>query len=169
MKIGELAARSGLSVHTIRYYERIALLPAAQRDGAGQRNYDAQALVWIGFLRRLRNTAMPIRDMLRYAELRARGSATGAERSALLQQHRERVRAQLAQWQDCLSALDDKIAGYCSPAANHTTPGTPTHDKHDSTNDRTATASARPGAATPGAGGKRRNPARTRAPRAGGD
>ena len=54
MKIGELAKRSGLSAHTIRYYERIGLLPYADRDRSGQRDYDASILTWIDLLGRLK-------------------------------------------------------------------------------------------------------------------
>ncbi|CAN7661148.1 MerR family transcriptional regulator [Pararhizobium sp. LjRoot255] len=112
MKIGELAKRSGLSAHTIRYYERIGLLPHADRDQSGQRDYDASILIWIEFLDRLKTTGMPIRGMLRYAALRERGVGTEAERSALLEQHRERVRAHVTELQACLLVLDTKIAGY---------------------------------------------------------
>jgi DNA-binding transcriptional MerR regulator len=52
MKIGELAKRSELSAHTIRYYERIGLLPYADRDRSGQHDYDASILIWIKFLHR---------------------------------------------------------------------------------------------------------------------
>ena len=112
MKIGALAKRSGLSAHTIRYYERIGLLPHADRNRSGQRDYDASILTWIEFLGRLKTTGMPIREMLRYAALRERGVGTEAERRALLEQHRERVRAQVARLQACLLVLDTKIAGY---------------------------------------------------------
>ena len=112
MKIGQLARRSGLSAHTIRFYERIGLLPRADRDGSGQRDYDVSILIWIEFLRRLKTTGMPIREMLRYAALRERGPATGAERRALLEAHRETVRAHVAELQACLLVLDSKIGGY---------------------------------------------------------
>ncbi|CCD90295.1 putative transcriptional regulator, MerR family [Bradyrhizobium sp. ORS 285] len=112
MKIGELARQSGLTAHTIRYYERIGLLPRADRDHARQRDYDASILTWIEFLGRMKATGMPIRDMLRYAELRARGAATEPERRRLLERHREAVRARVATLQDCLLVLDGKIAGY---------------------------------------------------------
>jgi DNA-binding transcriptional MerR regulator len=112
MKIGKLAERSGLSTYTIRYYERIGLLPYADRDQSGQRDYDASILTWIEFLDRLKTTGMPIREMLQYAALRERGVGTEAERCALLEQHRERVRAHVADLQACLLVLDTKIAGY---------------------------------------------------------
>lgn len=112
MKIGELAKRSGLSAHTIRYYERIGLLPYANRDRSSQRDYDASILIWIEFLGRLKTTGMPIRDMLRYAALREGGVGTEAERREMLEQQRERVRAHVAELQDCLLVLDTKIAGY---------------------------------------------------------
>ncbi|SIP89551.1 MULTISPECIES: MerR family transcriptional regulator [unclassified Bosea (in: a-proteobacteria)] len=112
MKIGELARRSGLSVHTIRYYERIGLLPYADRDRSHQRDYDAAILVWIEFLGRLKTTGMPIREMLLYAALREKGPVTGAERRSLLEKHREHVRARIAELGACLLVLDTKIAGY---------------------------------------------------------
>lgn len=112
MKIGELAKRSGLSAHTLRYYERIGLLPYADRDRWGQRDYDASILNWIEFIGRLKTTGMPIREMLAYAALRERGAGTEAERRRLLEQHRERVRARLANLSECLTVLDTKIAGY---------------------------------------------------------
>ncbi|HEV2673335.1 MAG TPA: MerR family transcriptional regulator, partial [Aliidongia sp.] len=72
MKIGDLAKRTGMSTHTLRYYERIGLLPYAPRSSS-QREYDESILPWIEFLGRLKTTGMPIRDMVRYAGLRAKG------------------------------------------------------------------------------------------------
>ncbi|ART63303.1 MerR family transcriptional regulator [Kushneria marisflavi] len=117
MKIGELARRSGRSAHTLRYYERIGLLPPPRRDGSGQRDYDASVLAWLAFLERLRATGMPIREMLDYAALRARGEDTALERCALLEAHRERVRAHVRLLQASLEVLDTKIEGY--HAAHH--------------------------------------------------
>ncbi|MCJ2093802.1 MerR family transcriptional regulator [Methylobacterium sp. J-072] len=112
MKIGDLARRSGLSAHTLRYYERIGLLPYADRDRAGRRDYDASILTWIAFLGRLKATGMPISEMLRYATLRAQGTPTGPERRQVLERHREQVRHRIAEFQSCLLVLDSKIAGY---------------------------------------------------------
>ncbi|MBR0752600.1 MerR family transcriptional regulator [Bradyrhizobium jicamae] len=112
MKIGELARRSGLTTHTIRYYERIGLLPYADRDRSSRRDYDASILLWIEFLGRLKTTGMPIREMLQYAELRERGSDTEPARRALLERHRERVRTRVDELNACLLVLDTKIGGY---------------------------------------------------------
>jgi DNA-binding transcriptional MerR regulator len=112
MKIGELAERSGLSAHTIRYYERIGLLPYADRNASRHRDYDPSILVWIAFLGRLKATGMPIREMLQYAALRDQGPETAAQRRAMLESHRDKVRAHVAELHDCLRVLDDKIEAY---------------------------------------------------------
>ena len=112
MKIGDLSRRTGLTAHTLRYYERIGLLPRASRDSSKQRDYDASILPWIEFVGRLRRTGMPVREMVRYATLRSQGVASEPEREDLLRRHRQHVRRQLAELQACLSVLDSKIAGY---------------------------------------------------------
>ncbi|MBU2868203.1 MerR family transcriptional regulator [Pacificibacter marinus] len=112
MKIGELAKRSGLSTHTIRYYERIGLLPVADRDAGGRRDYDPSILIWTEFLGRLKTTGMSIQDMLRYARLREQGTHTGLERRAILETHREMVRRKLNALQVSLLVLDTKIDSY---------------------------------------------------------
>lgn len=128
MKIGQLAKRSGLSAHTIRYYERIGLLPYADRDQSGQRDYDASILVWIEFLDRLKITGMPVREMLQYAALRERGAGTECERKVLLESHRERVRMQVNQLQASLLVLDTKIAG-CAGQEKRNISDEPTHQR----------------------------------------
>jgi len=112
MKISDLAKRCGLSAHTLRYYERIGLLPYADRDQSGQRDYDASILSWIEFLGRLKTTGMPIRDMLLYAKLADKGKTTFSERREMLEEHRERVRTHMADLETCLRVLDGKIASY---------------------------------------------------------
>jgi DNA-binding transcriptional MerR regulator len=116
MKIGELVERSGLSAHTLRYYERIGLLPKISKDVSGQRNYQPSVLVWLAFVAKLRDTGMSVRDMVRYAELRNLGNSTAYERRQLLIAHRQQVQQKIDQLQTHLLALDDKIAFY---AANY--------------------------------------------------
>ncbi len=112
MKIGELSNRTGLSIDTIRYYERIGLLPKPRRAASGHRDYDSDILIWIAFLGRLKTTGMPLGEMITYARLRAEGPQTASARRALLERHRDLVRANIAQLTACLTVLDDKIAGY---------------------------------------------------------
>ena len=112
MKIGELSRRTGLTTHTLRYYERIGLLPRAPRGSSKQREYDASILPGITFLGRLRTTGMPVRDMVRYAALRSLGVASESEREALLVRHRAQIRRHVTELKACLSVLDGKSAGY---------------------------------------------------------
>ncbi|MBK5145120.1 MerR family transcriptional regulator [Budviciaceae bacterium BWR-B9] len=114
MKIGTLAKKTGLSPHTLRYYERIGLLPTVYRDSSGQRDYDQRVLNRIEFLSKLRTTGMPLRDMQRYAELVTQGDSTAVQRQQLLEQHRQQVRHRLAELQSCLLVIDKKIDGYCN-------------------------------------------------------
>lgn len=112
LTIAEVAALSGLSAHTLRYYERIGLLDPVARVHGGQRRYDADDLAWLAVLQRLRATGMPIRDMQRYAELRRQGDSTVALRRALLEAHRDEVLERIAELQRDLATVTDKITHY---------------------------------------------------------
>ncbi|MTH95656.1 MerR family transcriptional regulator [Roseibium sp. RKSG952] len=112
MLIGDLARKSGLSVDTLRYYEKIGLLPKPLRDGGGRRIYDASVLRWIDFLGRLKATGMGIKARLRYADLRGKGAASLAERREMLEDHRCFVLAEIARLAETLDVLDDKIDLY---------------------------------------------------------
>jgi len=113
MTIGEAAEHSGLTTHTLRYYERDGLMLAPiERSSTGHRRYSDRDLVWIELVTRLRATGMPIRDVRRYAELVRAGDGNEEERLALLRDHRRSVLAQLAEVQDHLGAIDRKIGIY---------------------------------------------------------
>jgi DNA-binding transcriptional MerR regulator len=113
MKIGDLAKRTGLSTHTLRYYERDGLLlHSVDRAPSGHRRYSAEDLRWIQMVTRLRATGMPIRDVRRYAALVRDGDGNEAERLGLLLAHREVVERQLAEVTSHLRAIDHKIALY---------------------------------------------------------
>jgi DNA-binding transcriptional MerR regulator len=107
----QAAEKSGLSQHTLRWYERIGLLSPVDRGLDGRRRFSEADLDWLVLLSRLRATGMPVAEMLRYAEL-ARSGAGEPERLALLEQHRERVRQALLDQQECLELLNIKIATY---------------------------------------------------------
>ncbi len=111
--IAEAATRTGLSTHTLRYYERIgALREPPERAPSGHRRYTERDLSWIALLTRLRATGMPIATMLRYAELARRGTATTAERKALLLAHRAEVASRVEQLHADLAMIDHKIEIY---------------------------------------------------------
>jgi DNA-binding transcriptional MerR regulator len=112
LTIAEVAALSGLSAHTLRYYERIGLLDPVARVHGGQRRYEGEDLTWLVFLQRLRATGMPIRDMQRFAELRRQGKHTVAARRALLEEHRDEVLERISELQRDLAAVTDKITHY---------------------------------------------------------
>lgn len=112
MLIGDLAQKCGLSVDTLRYYEKIGLIPKPLRDGGGRRVYDQTILRWVDFLDRLKATGMGIKDRLRYADLRTRGAASLTERRQMLEEHRDKVRSDLERLTEMLDVLDDKIILY---------------------------------------------------------
>jgi DNA-binding transcriptional MerR regulator len=113
LTIAEAAERSGVSTHTLRYYERIgALREPPERAPSGHRRYTERDLSWIELLTRLRSTGMPIATMLRYAELAREGNATAAERKALLLAHRAEVAARVEQLRHDLELIDYKINVY---------------------------------------------------------
>jgi DNA-binding transcriptional MerR regulator len=113
LTIAEAAEKTGLTAHTLRYYERDGLLlHAVDRAPSGHRRYTDADLRWIEMVTRLRSTGMPIRDVRRYAELVRTGDGNESERLALLLAHREVVERQLAEVTSHLRAIDYKIALY---------------------------------------------------------
>jgi DNA-binding transcriptional MerR regulator len=110
--IAQAADHSGLSIDTLRYYERIGLVEPPARDSGGRRNYSEDDLSWLVFLTKLRTTGMPIRMMREYAQLRLHGSVTASRRRQILLEHRSGVRERIAELQSCLDVLDYKIKNY---------------------------------------------------------
>ncbi|QTE29574.1 MerR family transcriptional regulator [Pengzhenrongella sicca] len=113
LSIAAAAAASGLTAHTLRYYERDGLmLDAVDRSPSGHRRYAAADLRWIRMLTRLRSTGMPIRELREYAALVRAGDGNEADRLALLRAHRDRVLAQLAEVRENLDAIERKLSLY---------------------------------------------------------
>ncbi|MDV5145328.1 MerR family transcriptional regulator [Streptomyces sp. SBC-4] len=110
--ISEVAALTGLSAHTLRWYERIGLMPHVDRSHTGQRRFSERDLGWLGFVGKLRLTGMPVADMVRYAELVRAGDHTRDERRELLETTRRDVLARITELQDTLAVLDIKIGHY---------------------------------------------------------
>ncbi|WP_260609972.1 MerR family transcriptional regulator [Streptomyces sp. WAC06614] len=110
--ISEVEARTGLSQHTLRWYERIGLMPHVDRSHSGQRRFSDADLDWLAFVGKLRATGMSVADMVRYAELVREGEHTIAERRELLERTRREVAARIAELTDALGVLDHKIGHY---------------------------------------------------------
>ncbi|MET9961629.1 MerR family transcriptional regulator [Streptomyces sp. NPDC006326] len=115
--ISEVEARTGLSQHTLRWYERIGLMPHVDRSHSGQRRFTDDDLGWLAFVGKLRTTGMSVADMVRYAELVREGEHTVDQRRELLEQTRREVRARITELNDALAVLDFKIDLYTGKAA----------------------------------------------------
>jgi DNA-binding transcriptional MerR regulator len=113
LSIAEAARRTGVSVHTLRYYERAGLVVTpVNRTQSGRRRYYAEDLKWISICTKLRSTGMPIKAIRRYAQLVSAGPGNEQERLALLEGHRAEVTARLAEVQEHLKLIDHKIDVY---------------------------------------------------------
>ena len=112
LSIAEVAQQTGLTAHTLRYYERIGLLAPVHRANGGQRRYAASDLDWIGFLMRLRATNMSIQDMKNFAALRSTGASTIGERRELLERHLSEVLEHMQALAQSVQVLQDKIKHY---------------------------------------------------------
>lgn len=109
--IGEFSKLTGLGIHTLRYYEHEGLI-SPERNSSNRRCYSDKDLTWIYFIKRLKDTGMPIREISHYAKLRAAGDSTLSERMEMLVQHRQALNEQIAQLQEHKIKLDDKIEFY---------------------------------------------------------
>jgi DNA-binding transcriptional MerR regulator len=113
LSIAEAARRAGVSVHTLRYYERAGLVvTTVDRTAGGRRRYQQLDLDWISICTKLRATGMPIRTIRRYAQLVSAGPGNEQERLALMEAHRADVTAKLAEIQESLKIIDRKINVY---------------------------------------------------------
>lgn len=112
MTIAEAAERYGLTADTLRYYEKIGLIPAVGRTAGGIRNYTDEDCRWIEFIKCMRSSGLPIDALIRYVALFQEGDATAGARKALLTEQRDALRERIAEMQKTLDRLDRKIAGY---------------------------------------------------------
>ncbi|CUU54116.1 DNA-binding transcriptional regulator, MerR family [Parafrankia irregularis] len=113
LTIAEAAKVTGVSAHTLRYYERVDLmLERVSRAPSSHRRYDDEDLRWVGTLTALRRTGMPIRQIARYAALVRAGDGNEAQRLDLLAAHRRLVAERLEEVRRHLTAIDNKIDIY---------------------------------------------------------
>ncbi|GAB3905999.1 MerR family transcriptional regulator [Microbispora bryophytorum] len=109
---GQVVEETGFSLDTLRYYERIGLLEPVGRNAAGQRRFSEDDVSWLGMIRCLRDTGMPIAEMLRFAQLVRQGEQTIEDRIALLAEHDRKVEAQITDLRQKQSGIQRKIQYY---------------------------------------------------------
>lgn len=109
--IGEFSKLTNLGIHTLRYYEHENLI-IPERNSSNRRRYSEKDIAWIDFIKRLKDTGMPIKEIKRYAELRALGEPTLSARMEMLIQHRESLNEQIRLLQEHKEKLDEKIEFY---------------------------------------------------------
>lgn len=109
--IGEFSKLTNISVYTLRYYEKEKLI-IPSREENGRRCYSEHDISWIQFIKRLKDTNMPIREIRKYAELRAAGDSTMAERLELLIKHRIALMDKIKKDNENLENLNNKIDYY---------------------------------------------------------
>ncbi len=124
LSVAEMAAVTGVSGYTLRYYERAGLIQAVTRTGGNQRRYQPGDVEWVRFLLRLRETGMPISQMHQYADLRAEGESSLRARLELLDAHHERLRQQITVLRGHERALRAKVETYRQMLAQHEQEGT---------------------------------------------
>lgn len=113
LSIGQVAERTGLSVHALRFYERQGMLatPVA-RDASGRRLYTERDVEWLDFCTMLRASGMPLALIREYTDLVAAGPGNEEERLALLRRHQESVTTQLDELGRCLDMITHKAGVY---------------------------------------------------------
>lgn len=112
-----MSTRTGVSIDTLRYYQREGLLENVARAESGHRRYNEGDVLWVEVLRCLRETGMSIEQLRYYCALGAQGDHTEPERLALLLQHRAKVEEQIARRREALALIDHKISFYRTTTA----------------------------------------------------
>ena len=109
--IGEFSNLTNISIYTLRYYEKENLIIPGRKEN-GNRCYSENDVIWIEFIKRLKDTKMPIKEIQKYAALRADGDYTMNERMEMLIKHRIELKEEIAKSKEHLKKLNDKINYY---------------------------------------------------------
>lgn len=113
--INEVSKKFGLSIHTLRYYDKEGLMPFLERDRAGNRVFSETDFNWITMICCLKNTGMPIKEIKQYADWCTQGMQTIDERKVMISNHRKKVLIQLEDLKKDLKLIDSKIEVYDNP------------------------------------------------------
>lgn len=111
--IGDFSKLTNLSIHTLRYYEKENLINP-ERNSANRRCYTENDVKWVEFIKRLKDTGMPIKEIKHYSELRSKGNSTLKERMEMLISHKQALNEQILKLQGHKLKLNDKIDFYKS-------------------------------------------------------
>jgi DNA-binding transcriptional MerR regulator len=112
MKIAEVSERYGISADTLRYYERIGLIPPVNRNGSGIRDYNELDVRRVEFIKCMRSAKLPIETLIEYVALVQQGDMTIEARKEILIEQRQQLVARMAEMQKTLDMLDYKIKVY---------------------------------------------------------
>lgn len=112
MKIAEVSEKYGLSVDTLRYYERVGLIPPVHRNDGGIRDYDELDLRRVDFIKCMRGAGLPIEVLIDYMELVQQGDQTIEARKEILIEQRDLLAARMAEMQKTLDLLTHKVEVY---------------------------------------------------------
>lgn len=112
MKIAQVSKQTGLSLDTLRYYERIGLIPPVNRNDSGIRDYDEIDLRRVEFIKCMRSAGLPIEVLIEYVDLVQQGDLTIDARKEILIEQRAQLAARMAEMQETLDLLDYKIRVY---------------------------------------------------------
>ena len=112
MKIAEVSEQYGLSSDTLRYYERVGLIPPVNRSESGIRDYNELDLRRVEFIKCMRSAGLPIEVLIEYVALVQKGDKTISARKEILKEQRELLRARMKEMQKTLDILDHKIEVY---------------------------------------------------------
>ncbi len=109
--IGEFSKITEISIYTLRYYESEHLI-TPDRKSNGRRVYKEKDIIWIQFIKRLKDTGMPIKEIKKYAELRSDGESTMTERMVMLTHHKNKLEEEIETLNEHLEKLNEKITYY---------------------------------------------------------
>lgn len=112
MKIAEVSERYGLSMDTLRYYERVGLIPPVNRSNSGIRDYSEADLLRVEFIKCMRSAGLPIEALIEYMGLVQQGDETVAARKEILNEQRNLLVARIQEMQKTLDILNHKISIY---------------------------------------------------------
>ena len=112
MTIAEVSKKYHMTADTLRYYERIGLIPPVPRTGGGIRDYDEESCRWIELMKCMRSAGVQIDALIEYVALFRQGEGTMEQRKAILVEQRSQLEERMAEIQRSLDRLNSKIAGY---------------------------------------------------------